>query len=82
MRKTNWTNDWKTDLLIQIMSRCLEVQAEHKHNMQNVTVSDVLVPDEYIQQGTAEFGAELELLMKDRLAEELDLQKLKEEEKM
>jgi hypothetical protein len=50
--------------------------------MQNVTVSDVLVPDEYIQQGTAEFGAELELLMKDRLAEELDLQKLKEEEKM
>ena len=68
MQESNLSNDWKTDLLIKIMTRCLEVQADQKCMMLNVTETDALVPDELIHQGIAEFGAELEQLMKESMA--------------
>tara|TARA_R110000803_G_scaffold49530_2_gene103026 strand:- start:10711 stop:10968 length:258 start_codon:yes stop_codon:yes gene_type:complete len=77
---TDWSNDWRTYLLIQIMSRCLEVQADHRNAMKNVTKTDALVPDEYIFQGKAEFGAELEQLMKEVLATQTELITMKEED--
>ena len=80
MPESQWTNCWKTALLIKMMSRCLEVQADHKCMMINVTKHDALVPDEYIAQGSAEFGAELQKLMQDALDNHQELMKLKEEE--
>jgi|TARA_R110000751_G_scaffold68966_1_gene140229 hypothetical protein len=75
--------DWKIKLLMKIMTRCLIVQANHKSMMLNVTETDAIVPDELIHQGIAEFGAELEQLLKEEIPDGLDqeMTKIKEERK-
>lgn len=82
MRQTAWSNDWRTTLLIKIMTRVLEVQADYKCMMINVTKYDALVPDEYIAQGSSELGAELQKLMQDEMAKFQELDRIREEERI
>lgn len=82
MRQTAWSNDWRTTLLIKIMTRVLEVQADYKCMMINVTEHDALVPDEYIAQGSSELGAELQKLMQDEMAKFQELDRIREEERV